>query len=158
MSRTVFRSRWERLLGKTDSPIEGSLLDAFCVLSIEYGYEVKSKSKANAWTILVWPQKPFGERYQADFIISYPFFGEEFTAVIECDGHAFHEKTKQQAARDKRRDRACQRLGYRLFRFTGSEIRNDPSGCAFEVLDAIMDFQTKMVVRAAEASVESVAA
>ena len=45
--------------------------------------------------------------------------------AVECDGHEFHEKTKQQAARDKARDRD---------RFTGSEIWKDPGACADEVL------------------------
>lgn len=51
--------------------------------------------------------------------VSYPFFGACFSAVIECDGHEFHERTKRQAARDRSRDRAIQAFGYRIFRFTG---------------------------------------
>ena len=141
----VFRSKWERLLGKTDSPIEGIFLDNFCALATNYGFDLASRSKTNQGTIFIWPQKQFGERYRADFMISYPFFGAEYTAIVECDGHNFHEKTKAQAARDKRRDRVCQRLGYKLFRFTGSELHGDPNGCAFEVLDAIMEFQTEQL-------------
>ncbi len=52
--------------------------------------------------------------------------------ILECDGHDFHEKTKEQAAKDKRRDRELQHLGYRVFRFTGSEIHNDAIACAIE--------------------------
>ncbi|MDQ3254286.1 MAG: endonuclease domain-containing protein [Acidobacteriota bacterium] len=52
--------------------------------------------------------------------------------IVECDGHDFHEKRKEQAAKDKRRDRILQSLGYRVFRFTGSEIHNDAIACAIE--------------------------
>lgn len=156
--RGVFRSSWERLLGKTDSPIEGAFLEAFCVQAIEHGYEVSKHSKGPAWGIVVKPQQPFGERYIADFIITYPFFGATFTVVVECDGHEFHERTKKQAAHDRRRDRACQALGYRIMRFTGSELHADASGCAYEVLDAIMEFQTATFLKAIEeAEVEEAA-
>lgn len=53
--------------------------------------------------------------------------------AIECDGHEFHERTKEQAARDKSRDRALQAAGWRVLRFTGSEIFADPGKCASEV-------------------------
>jgi len=53
--------------------------------------------------------------------------------VVECDGHEFHERTKEQAAKDRSRDRALSELGYDVFRFTGSEIWRDPFGCAEQV-------------------------
>lgn len=55
------------------------------------------------------------------------------TAVIECDGHEFHERTKEQATRDRSRDRRLQDDGHRVFRFTGSEIYRNPLDCAREV-------------------------
>jgi hypothetical protein len=42
--------------------------------------------------------------------------------VVELDGHDFHERTKEQAQRDKERDRNMTRAGYKIMRFTGSEI------------------------------------
>lgn len=54
--------------------------------------------------------------------------------IIECDGHEFHERTKQQAARDRSRDRMALSDGFPLLRYTGSEIWNDPLGCAQEVI------------------------
>jgi very-short-patch-repair endonuclease len=127
-------------------------LDAFCPLAIEYGYEVKQKSSAREGVIVVGVQKPVGERYRADFLISYPFFGFYFAVVVECDGHAFHERTKQQAARDRQRDRALQKAGYEVFRFTGSELSADAKMCAQEVLDALMTFQTSSILASIEAS------
>lgn len=52
---------------------------------------------------------------------------------VECDGHDFHEKTKQQAQRDKRRDRDIQQLGWNVMRFTGAEIWKNPWACAGEI-------------------------
>jgi very-short-patch-repair endonuclease len=57
--------------------------------------------------------------------------------IVECDGHQFHEKTKEQAQHDKERDRFITAKGYRIFRFTGSEIMRRPNECAIEVLDAL---------------------
>ena len=55
--------------------------------------------------------------------------------VVECDGHDFHERTKEQAAHDRQRDRWMQTAGWSVLRFTGSEIRRDPHGCAREVVE-----------------------
>lgn len=54
--------------------------------------------------------------------------------IVECDGHDFHERTKEQAKRDRSRDRRALLHGIEVMRFTGSEIWNDPWGCAGEVL------------------------
>jgi very-short-patch-repair endonuclease len=55
--------------------------------------------------------------------------------AVECDGHEFHERTKQQAAYDRSRDRQILRIGVPTIRFTGSEIYRDQFACAAEVLD-----------------------
>jgi hypothetical protein len=52
--------------------------------------------------------------------------------VIECDGHDFHEKTKEQARKDRSRDRSLQDIGYFVLRFTGSEIFEDAEKCVTE--------------------------
>ncbi len=57
--------------------------------------------------------------------------------VVECDGHQFHEKTKEQARRDKARDRELTAQGYTVFRFTGSEVWTNAAACAEEVYQYI---------------------
>lgn len=57
------------------------------------------------------------------------------TVLVECDGHDFHERTKEQAAHDRKRDRLLQSVGYRVLRFTGSEIYRDVLGCVDEVMN-----------------------
>ena len=54
--------------------------------------------------------------------------------AIECDGHDFHEKTPEQAARDKKRDNFIQSQGWKVFRFTGREIWHDAKRVADEAL------------------------
>lgn len=62
--------------------------------------------------------------------------------AIECDGHDYHERTKEQAARDKSRDRTLVRDGWRVLRFTGSEIHNYPRECVEEIRDLLItEFQ-----------------
>lgn len=54
--------------------------------------------------------------------------------VIECDGHPFHERTPEQAQKDKSRDRDILRAtGAPVLRFTGKEIVASPADCAAEV-------------------------
>jgi len=60
-----------------------------------------------------------------------------FEVFIECDGHAFHEQTKRQAERDRRR----------LLRFTGSEINRDPMACAESVFIFIDKLYTPIEAR-----------
>lgn len=55
--------------------------------------------------------------------------------VVECDGHDFHERTKEQAAKDRSRDRKIALSGMEIFRFTGSELWRDPWGCVEQVID-----------------------
>lgn len=55
--------------------------------------------------------------------------------IVECDGHDFHERTKEQAAKDRARDREAQEQGFEIFRFTGSELWRDPIGCARQVIE-----------------------
>lgn len=71
--------------------------------------------------------------YKADFLLWFRVGKEVGGIVIECDGHAFHEKTKEQAARDKKRDREILKAGYPVLRFTGSEVFKDPLGCVEQV-------------------------
>jgi hypothetical protein len=73
--------------------------------------------------------------YRVDFLLGWSGRPLEHTAiVIECDGHAFHERTKEQAARDKSRDRDLSSEFARVLRFTGSEIYRNPCQCAVEAM------------------------
>ena len=78
------------------------------------------------------PQFQIGQ-YRVDFAILIICTEGELRIVIECDGHDFHEKTKEQAAHDKARDRYLTDEGYRVLRFTGSEIWNKGPSCGDQI-------------------------
>lgn len=67
--------------------------------------------------------------YRADIVIELDHWRR---LVVECDGHDFHDRTKQQAAYDRARDRELLMLGFVTIRFTGSEIVHAPERCASE--------------------------
>ena len=77
--------------------------------------------------------QPIVGDYRSDFIVSHRDVKDKRFVAVECDGHEFHEKTKEQAARDKGRDRQFQQLGLPVFRFTGHEIFTDARKCSAEI-------------------------
>lgn len=87
--------------------------------------------------------------FQVDFFASImnshdsKYFGHEETISeeverqllgIEIDGHIWHEKTKEQVRKDKERERFLISQGWRLLRFTGSEVFTDVNKCVEETL------------------------
>jgi very-short-patch-repair endonuclease len=61
--------------------------------------------------------------YRVDFLITSKSLGElETSIVIELDGHEFHEKSKEQVARDNKRVRALTQAGMSVLRFSGHEL------------------------------------
>jgi|GEM_PF-2799884 len=106
---------------KTESPIE-------TILYLHLFQCAKTYKLQTGKDIIINPQYQIG-KYRVDFMIEW----NEKKIVIECDGHEFHEKTKEQVSRDKKRDRFITMQGYKLLRFSGSEICNN----IHEVLDDI---------------------
>lgn len=83
-----------------------------------------------------------GYDYRLDFVSG--------ALCIECDGHEFHEKTKEQAAHDHQLDRRLVRAGWLVLRFTGSEIWHDAAACVDEVVQtraAIVQVDTLITER-----------
>jgi very-short-patch-repair endonuclease len=72
-------------------------------------------------------------KYRADIAIWDSTGNSPRVMIVECDGHDYHERTKEQARKDKARDRYFQSLGHKVLRFTGSEIWECPETCAEEV-------------------------
>lgn len=56
---------------------------------------------------------------------------------VECDGHNYHERKREQAERDRKRDRWMVAEGFTVLRFTGSEIHQRGDECALEVLNVL---------------------
>jgi very-short-patch-repair endonuclease len=75
--------------------------------------------------------------YSADMVVEWSLLDQDpitYRSVIECDGHDFHERTKEQARHDRRRDRTIQEFGLPVLRFTGSEIHADAAACGRQVM------------------------
>lgn len=119
-----------RFRGLVESPIEDILLRAMLAHQILEGGGTILKIKPQAVIALA------GRDIRVDFLID----AGDFVCVVEADGHDFHERTKEQAARDRQRDRDLQTAGYLVLRFTGSEIYRDPWRCAEAVFDGIIGF------------------
>lgn len=119
-----------------ESPIE-QILGVALEIELE-----RNKLIWNWWKLnpVIVPQAEI-KNYRADFLIDVVDTSLQtiVAAVVECDGHDNHERTKEQAKRDKSRDRFMQSLGYMVFRFTGSEIWEDPYKCAKEVFSVLED-------------------
>lgn len=89
-------------------------------------------------TLIIRPQAQL-EGWRVDFLIHAYDFARKGgpqgwrKLIVECDGHDYHERTKEQAAKDRSRDREVQLRDYSVLRFTGSEIYKDAWGCAEQV-------------------------
>lgn len=83
-------------------------------------------------------QKTIG-KYRVDFLFDiYNSKLELFCVVVEIDGHEWHEKTKQQAQADRKRERDLLSYDYPVMRFTGSEVFHNSDECAKECLNIII--------------------
>lgn len=103
-----------------------------------YGSAFDREERASKWDSTdVYLQAQVGI-YRADFLFDDLHEGKRRLLIVELDGHDWHERTKHQAARDKKRDGALVSAGYRIMRFTGSEVWGDPGECVQEVIDAIL--------------------
>lgn len=76
-----------------------------------------------------------------DFAIAHPTCGK---IAIELDGHQWHASTKEQVARDKKRDRRLLLEGWHVLRFTGSEVYKNPDGCVAEVSKVMRSLEAKV--------------
>jgi very-short-patch-repair endonuclease len=115
-------------LALLESPIERQFFMAFALL--------RGTRKEKLGPVIVGVQKPIeidGRRYRVDITLRF----EDVQIAIECDGHDFHERTKEQAEHDRSRDRALGKAGWLVLRFTGREIHRDALKCAEEVLEAV---------------------
>jgi very-short-patch-repair endonuclease len=57
--------------------------------------------------------------------------------VVECDGHDWHERTPEQARRDRARDRALQARDLAVYRYTGSDVWRDVFAAAHEAVSEV---------------------
>lgn len=148
----LFGEEMAPIVGSCESPIEQRMVGALMLMepvatnNPQYPFTLQKVEPHGAsfkdmdlkavapQTVKIYPQcTVLG--YRADFLICARFEAGVTCVVIECDGHKFHERTKEQAAYDRKRDRAMTAHSFRVFRFTGSEIWRDLAKCVGEVRD-----------------------
>lgn len=120
---------------KVESPIEKIMASVLPFARDGYEYVLTPESAAKLgsdWHTTVEAQAD-APPYRLDFLLTCRLGGRRARLAVECDGHNFHEKTKEQAARDKSRDRALAAAGITVLRFTGSEIHRQPYRCLRDV-------------------------
>lgn len=79
------------------------------------------------------------KRYRVDFLIQpndnaiagHPSWQP---IAVEVDGHAFHEKTREQVSYRNQRDRALQQGNWKVFHFSYAEFVDHPVNCVWEVM------------------------
>ncbi|MCG2418920.1 endonuclease domain-containing protein [Aequorivita sp. F47161] len=52
---------------------------------------------------------------------------------VYTDGHTYHERTEEQAQRDKRIDRKLQELGFQVLRYTGKDVNENTDSIVAEI-------------------------
>lgn len=116
--------------GGVESPIEALFLAAFYIRLAQRGglfcayFEIDSQYEVCS------------AAYRVDFIISVSIKAVEASVIIECDGRDYHHASWAQIERDRQRDIAIEaELGIKVLRFPGTQIFNDPAGCADIVID-----------------------
>jgi len=124
-----------RALSTCESPIERMLLEALLSCGFELswpsvGTRIARNMIGDAW--LHQQEVVLARGYRLDFSVHTP----TARIAIECDGHDYHERTKEQAKHDRSRDRALTLAGWTVLRFTGSEIYADAIACASQVIVA----------------------
>lgn len=128
---------WTRVYReKAESPIELLLAQTFvlCHLTRYSHLPYVGCGPLDPDAMFLGPQVVIGD-YRVDFLLR-DGFKDERGIVVECDGHDFHERTKEQAIRDRSRDRWLTLQGYTVLRFTGAEVWRDAQTCAVQIIEA----------------------
>lgn len=81
------------------------------------------------------------DNYVSDFSVELLNYltGKPITSVlVECDGHNYHEVTKQQVTKRNERDLNLKKAGYDILHFSGSQIYNEPMKCAEDIFEYLV--------------------
>lgn len=76
-----------------------------------------------------------GKGARADLLLWCPG-DEDMKIIIECDGYKYHS-SKSSFESDRKRDRIFQSLGYKVIRYSGTEIYRDPIEVASDLFNTI---------------------
>jgi hypothetical protein len=140
-----------KLWGLTGSPTESILTLALfnklsrfyegwiCRVYSEHQYrQALAEAKIDGGSFVLVPQWSVNQVGLVDLAVFIPGLGPwRPVVVVECDGHAFHERTPEQASKDRKRVRMLQRLGTLVLPFTGTDIVRGNEESAREIVETI---------------------
>lgn len=137
----LYREELTFYLDYCKSPIEKILSIELADLTFEWSYFDKIE------ILDIVPQKNIyidKKHYIADFLIEILFKHNDkniaiMNLIIECDGHEFHERTKEQVIKDNQRNRDLLNNDYHILHFSGSEIYNTSTKCKREIIKYILN-------------------
>lgn len=89
------------------------------------------------------------EDYRVDFLICYCFgdpLKHDKQLIVECDSQQFHDRSEHERRYEKKRDRFLQKEGYKVFRYTGSEIVKNSLEIAGEIIAYVMGVKASDIV------------
>jgi very-short-patch-repair endonuclease len=140
-----------KLWGLTGSPTESILTLALfdklshfydgwiCRVYSEHEYrQALAEQKINGGCFVLVPQWSVNEVGLVDLAVFIPgLHRHRPIVVVECDGHHFHERTPEQASKDRRRIRTLHRLGIPVYPFTGTDVVRTSEESAQEIAEFI---------------------
>jgi hypothetical protein len=140
-----------KLWGLTGSPTESILTLALfnklchfydgwiCRVYSEHEYrQALAEQKVNGGCFVLVPQWSVNQVGLVDLGVFIPGLNHHRPiVVVECDGHHFHERTVEQASKDRRRLRNLQRLGIPVLPFTGTDVVRSSEEFAQEIAEFI---------------------
>lgn len=139
---------------KISSPIEQMFLSAMEYLLIKNNcrydrpvpFSIDGKTLHMRHGIIVSPQDSIGE-YRVDFRVQYYhkcvvhdgqiLSGRYDQIIVELDSKEFHDRDEEDRVHEKERGRYLVKQGYKLIRFTGTEVFKDPVAKASEALEIL---------------------
>lgn len=139
----------ERAVRCCASPPERAMLYALAITAWDYVDGVLLRVDGNASGLMatqgvyveIQPQAKI-HAYRVDFLLTMALReagGDVRRAclVVECDGYEWHERTQEQARRDRRRDRRLQAQDMAVFRYTGSDVWRHVFAAAREAVEEL---------------------
>jgi len=136
----------ERAVAVCESPPERAMLYALAIVAWDWvdGVLVRLETGASGLMathgtyIELEPQAQIAT-HRVDFLLTMrlrtgPEADRRARLVVECDGHDWHERTPEQARRDRARDRALQARDLAVYRYTGSDVWRDVFAAAQEAV------------------------
>lgn len=129
---------------KIESPIEQAFYIAIqAIKKMNDIPDFDEHQKDEFYGLGVYPQSKIGN-YRVDFLLCYASKESRINpkkentkmkqVIVECDSRQFHDRSEEERSYEKKRDRYLQKEGFKVFRFTGSDILKNPFSVAHEVL------------------------